>query len=79
MYIPFKPLPIYLQNYGDGSSYEHMTNRDLGSHDNLSPPFVNSRIQSKKKLMFLLHLNVCNCFAFFFEIFLSPPSILKQC
>ncbi|XP_007459739.1 PREDICTED: transcription factor 4 isoform X7 [Lipotes vexillifer] len=24
-----------------------MTSRDLGSHDNLSPPFVNSRIQSK--------------------------------
>uniref|UniRef100_A0A8C5XJE1 Transcription factor 4 n=1 Tax=Microcebus murinus TaxID=30608 RepID=A0A8C5XJE1_MICMU len=35
------------QNYGDGTPYDHMTSRDLGSHDNLSPPFVNSRIQSK--------------------------------
>ncbi|KAB0377780.1 hypothetical protein FD755_009358, partial [Muntiacus reevesi] len=32
-------------NYGDGTPYDHMTSRDLGSHDNLSPPFVNSRIQ----------------------------------
>ncbi|XP_070599639.1 transcription factor 4 isoform X14 [Erythrolamprus reginae] len=39
--------PSPSRNYGDGPSYEHMTNRDLGSHDNLSPPFVNSRIQSK--------------------------------
>ncbi|KAM3848767.1 transcription factor 4 isoform 8-T10 [Vipera latastei] len=39
--------PSPSRNYGDGSSYEHMTNRDLGSHDNLSPPFVNSRIQNK--------------------------------
>ncbi|KAM6475675.1 transcription factor 4 isoform 8-T14 [Liasis olivaceus] len=39
--------PSPSRNYGDGTSYEHMTNRDLGSHDNLSPPFVNSRIQSK--------------------------------
>ncbi|XP_072272593.1 transcription factor 4 isoform X7 [Pyxicephalus adspersus] len=35
------------QNYGEGSHYEHMTSRDLTSHDNLSPPFVNSRLQSK--------------------------------
>ncbi|XP_073399947.1 transcription factor 4 isoform X10 [Dendrobates tinctorius] len=35
------------QNYGEGSHYEHMTNRDLTSHDNLSPPYVNSRLQSK--------------------------------
>lgn len=40
-------LLFYLQNYGDGTPYDHMTSRDLGSHDNLSPPFVNSRIQSK--------------------------------
>lgn len=40
-------LLCYLQNYGDGTPYDHMTGRDLGSHDNLSPPFVNSRIQSK--------------------------------
>ncbi|XP_078240246.1 transcription factor 4 isoform X26 [Pogona vitticeps] len=39
--------PSPSRNYGDGTPYEHMTNRDLGSHDNLSPPFVNSRIQSK--------------------------------
>uniref|UniRef100_A0A8C9B3F5 Transcription factor 4 n=1 Tax=Prolemur simus TaxID=1328070 RepID=A0A8C9B3F5_PROSS len=38
---------FHLQNYGDGTPYDHMTSRDLGSHDNLSPPFVNSRIQSK--------------------------------
>ncbi|XP_073476249.1 transcription factor 4 isoform X15 [Aquarana catesbeiana] len=34
-------------NYGEGSHYEHMASRDLTSHDNLSPPFVNSRLQSK--------------------------------
>ncbi|XP_053145317.1 transcription factor 4 isoform X9 [Hemicordylus capensis] len=39
--------PSPSRNYGDGTPYEHMANRDLGSHDNLSPPFVNSRIQSK--------------------------------
>ncbi|XP_063151876.1 transcription factor 4 isoform X7 [Candoia aspera] len=39
--------PSPSRNYGDGTSYEHMTNRDLGSHDNLSPPFVNSRVQNK--------------------------------
>uniref|UniRef100_A0A6I8NKS6 Transcription factor 4 n=1 Tax=Ornithorhynchus anatinus TaxID=9258 RepID=A0A6I8NKS6_ORNAN len=39
--------PSPSRNYGDGTHYDHMTNRDLGSHDNLSPPFVNSRIQSK--------------------------------
>ncbi|XP_028603964.1 transcription factor 4 isoform X8 [Lacerta agilis] len=41
--------PSPSRNYGDGTPYEHMTNRDLGSHDNLSPPFVNSRIQSKSE------------------------------
>ncbi|XP_068107407.1 transcription factor 4 isoform X4 [Hyperolius riggenbachi] len=35
------------QNYGEGSHYEHMASRDMTSHDNLSPPFVNSRIPSK--------------------------------
>ncbi|KAM4808111.1 transcription factor 4 isoform 4-T4 [Rhinophrynus dorsalis] len=37
------------RNYGEGGHYDHMTSRDLSSHshDNLSPPFVNSRIQSK--------------------------------
>ncbi|XP_030048833.1 transcription factor 4 [Microcaecilia unicolor] len=41
--------PSPSRNYGDGTHYDHMTSRDLGSHshDNLSPPFVNSRIQSK--------------------------------
>ncbi|KAL4682250.1 hypothetical protein H8959_001805, partial [Pygathrix nigripes] len=37
--------PSPSRNYGDGTPYDHMTSRDLGSHDNLSPPFVNSRIQ----------------------------------
>ncbi|KAJ8402109.1 hypothetical protein AAFF_G00373440 [Aldrovandia affinis] len=32
------------KNYVDGSQYSHMTNRDLGSHDNISPPYVNSRL-----------------------------------
>ncbi|XP_055273391.1 transcription factor 4 isoform X10 [Moschus berezovskii] len=39
--------PSPSRNYGDGTPYDHMTSRDLGSHDSLSPPFVNSRIQSK--------------------------------
>ncbi|XP_069602117.1 transcription factor 4 isoform X6 [Ranitomeya imitator] len=39
--------PSPSRNYGEGSHYEHMTNRDLTSHDNLSPPYVNSRLQSK--------------------------------
>lgn len=46
-HVKLKHAVFYLQNYGDGTPYDHMTNRDLGSHDNLSPPFVNSRIQSK--------------------------------
>ncbi|XP_037980671.1 transcription factor 4-like isoform X1 [Motacilla alba alba] len=37
--------PSPSRNYGDGTHYDHMASRDLGSHDNLSPPFVNSRIQ----------------------------------
>ncbi|XP_075442917.1 transcription factor 4 isoform X18 [Ascaphus truei] len=41
--------PSPSRNYGEGTHYEHMTSRDLSSHshDNLSPPFVNSRMQSK--------------------------------
>ncbi|XP_053909928.1 transcription factor 4 isoform X11 [Cuculus canorus] len=39
--------PSPSRNYGDGTPYDHLASRDLGSHDNLSPPFVNSRIQSK--------------------------------
>ncbi|KAM6990852.1 transcription factor 4 isoform 1-T1 [Passerculus sandwichensis] len=39
--------PSPSRNYGDGTHYDHMASRDLGSHDNLSPPFANSRIQSK--------------------------------
>ncbi|KAL7844940.1 hypothetical protein SRHO_G00234800 [Serrasalmus rhombeus] len=31
------------KSYVDGSQY-HMTSRDLGSHDNISPPYVNSRL-----------------------------------
>nr|XP_033789947.1 transcription factor 4 isoform X8 [Geotrypetes seraphini] len=43
--------PSPSRNYGDGTHYDHMTSRDLGSHshDNLSPPYVNSRIQSKER------------------------------
>ncbi|XP_010218681.1 PREDICTED: transcription factor 4-like, partial [Tinamus guttatus] len=39
--------PSPSRNYGDGTHYDHVASRDLGSHDNLSPPFVNSRVQSK--------------------------------
>uniref|UniRef100_A0A8C4RR66 Transcription factor 4 n=1 Tax=Erpetoichthys calabaricus TaxID=27687 RepID=A0A8C4RR66_ERPCA len=31
----------------NGSQYNHMANRDLGSHDNISPPYVNSRLAGK--------------------------------
>ncbi|KAM4710415.1 transcription factor 4 isoform 2-T3 [Discoglossus pictus] len=43
------PPRRWLHNYGEGAHYEHMTSRDMSSHshDNLSPPFVNSRLQSK--------------------------------
>uniref|UniRef100_A0A8B9GSZ8 Transcription factor 4 n=1 Tax=Astyanax mexicanus TaxID=7994 RepID=A0A8B9GSZ8_ASTMX len=34
------------KSYVDGSQY-HMANRDLGSHDNISPPYVNSRLAGK--------------------------------
>ncbi|XP_018607608.2 transcription factor 4 isoform X1 [Scleropages formosus] len=35
------------KNYMDGSQYPHMTNRDMGSHDDISPPYVNSRLVGK--------------------------------
>ncbi|XP_071990069.1 transcription factor 4 isoform X7 [Engystomops pustulosus] len=41
--------PSPSRNYGEGSHYEHMASRDLASHDNLSPPYVNSRLQSKSE------------------------------
>ncbi|XP_006626643.2 transcription factor 4 isoform X3 [Lepisosteus oculatus] len=40
-----RPSPS--KNYVDGSQYNHMVNRDLGSHDSISPPYVNSRIAGK--------------------------------
>ncbi|XP_069075930.1 transcription factor 4 isoform X21 [Pleurodeles waltl] len=39
--------PSPSRNYGDGAHYDHMPSRDLGSHDNLSPPYVNSRLHGK--------------------------------
>uniref|UniRef100_A0AAY4EHA1 Transcription factor 4 n=1 Tax=Denticeps clupeoides TaxID=299321 RepID=A0AAY4EHA1_9TELE len=33
--------------YIDGSQYAHMASRDLASHDNISPPYVNSRLAGK--------------------------------
>ncbi|XP_041091555.1 transcription factor 4-like isoform X10 [Polyodon spathula] len=39
-----RPSPS--KNYADGSQYNHMGNRDLGSH-NMSPPYVNSRLAGK--------------------------------
>ncbi|XP_043930894.1 transcription factor 4 isoform X3 [Protopterus annectens] len=39
--------PSPSRTYGDNAAYDHMTSRDLGSHDSLSPPFVNSRLTSK--------------------------------
>nr|AAH86475.1 Unknown (protein for MGC:98256) [synthetic construct] len=43
------PPRRWLHSYGEGTHFEHMTSRDLSSHshDNLSSPFVNSRIQGK--------------------------------
>ncbi|XP_063066638.1 transcription factor 4-like isoform X4 [Engraulis encrasicolus] len=35
------------KSYVDSSQYAHMANRDLGSHDNISPPYVNSRLAGK--------------------------------
>uniref|UniRef100_A0A8C1V8W6 Transcription factor 4 n=1 Tax=Cyprinus carpio TaxID=7962 RepID=A0A8C1V8W6_CYPCA len=34
-------------NYADGSQYGHMASRDLGSHDNISPPYANPRLAGK--------------------------------
>uniref|UniRef100_A0A8C2GQ14 Transcription factor 4 n=1 Tax=Cyprinus carpio TaxID=7962 RepID=A0A8C2GQ14_CYPCA len=34
-------------NYAAGSQYGHMTSRDLGSHDSISPPYTNSRLAGK--------------------------------
>ncbi|XP_038646462.1 transcription factor 4-like isoform X2 [Scyliorhinus canicula] len=39
--------PSPSRNYNDGVHYEQVTNRDLGSHDNLSSSFMNSRILGK--------------------------------
>ncbi|GAA6087990.1 transcription factor 4 [Tachysurus ichikawai] len=30
--------------YADGSQYSHVAGRDVGSHDGISPPYVNSRL-----------------------------------
>ncbi|XP_071029959.1 transcription factor 4-like isoform X6 [Oncorhynchus clarkii lewisi] len=37
------------KSYADGSQYTHMTSREMGSHphDNISPPYLNSRLTSK--------------------------------
>ncbi|XP_050948856.1 transcription factor 4 isoform X5 [Labeo rohita] len=37
------------KNYADGSQYGHMASRDLGSHDSISPPYVNSRLAGKSE------------------------------
>uniref|UniRef100_A0A8C7CGW1 Transcription factor 4 n=1 Tax=Oncorhynchus kisutch TaxID=8019 RepID=A0A8C7CGW1_ONCKI len=36
-------------SYADGSQYTHMTSREMGSHphDNISPPYLNSRLTGK--------------------------------
>ncbi|XP_041914394.1 transcription factor 4 isoform X5 [Alosa sapidissima] len=35
------------KSYVDGSQYAHMANRELGSHDSISPPYHNSRLAGK--------------------------------
>ncbi|XP_028972918.1 transcription factor 4 isoform X6 [Esox lucius] len=35
------------KSYAEGPQYAHMTSRDMGSHDNNSPPYVNSRLAGK--------------------------------
>ncbi|XP_066567033.1 transcription factor 4 isoform X3 [Amia ocellicauda] len=40
-----RPSPS--KNYVDGSQYNHMQSRELGSHDSISPPYVNSRLAGK--------------------------------
>uniref|UniRef100_A0AAZ3RW39 Transcription factor 4 n=1 Tax=Oncorhynchus tshawytscha TaxID=74940 RepID=A0AAZ3RW39_ONCTS len=45
-----RSAPSKVRNhYADGSQYAHMTSRDMGSHphDNISPPYVNSRLTGK--------------------------------
>ncbi|XP_076842473.1 LOW QUALITY PROTEIN: transcription factor 4 [Brachyhypopomus gauderio] len=37
------------KSYVDGSQYGHMPARDLGSHDGISPPYVNSRLAGKSE------------------------------
>ncbi|XP_051961864.1 transcription factor 4-like [Xyrauchen texanus] len=37
------------KNYADGSQYGHMASRDLGSHNSISPPYVNSRLAGKSQ------------------------------
>uniref|UniRef100_A0A8C7CHV2 Transcription factor 4 n=1 Tax=Oncorhynchus kisutch TaxID=8019 RepID=A0A8C7CHV2_ONCKI len=38
------------KSYADGSQYTHMTSREMGSHphDNISPPYLNSRLTGKR-------------------------------
>uniref|UniRef100_A0A6Q2WQ57 Transcription factor 4 n=1 Tax=Esox lucius TaxID=8010 RepID=A0A6Q2WQ57_ESOLU len=40
-------MPFCFQSYAEGPQYAHMTSRDMGSHDNNSPPYVNSRLAGK--------------------------------
>ncbi|XP_012685468.1 transcription factor 4 isoform X3 [Clupea harengus] len=35
------------KSYVDGSQYAHMANREHGSHESISPPYVNSRLAGK--------------------------------
>ncbi|XP_052392731.1 LOW QUALITY PROTEIN: transcription factor 4-like [Carassius gibelio] len=35
------------KNYAAGSQYGHMSSRDLGSHDSVSPPYTNPRLAGK--------------------------------
>uniref|UniRef100_A0A6Q2Y963 Transcription factor 4 n=1 Tax=Esox lucius TaxID=8010 RepID=A0A6Q2Y963_ESOLU len=39
--------PLNHPLYAEGPQYAHMTSRDMGSHDNNSPPYVNSRLAGK--------------------------------
>uniref|UniRef100_A0A8C7CH56 Transcription factor 4 n=1 Tax=Oncorhynchus kisutch TaxID=8019 RepID=A0A8C7CH56_ONCKI len=45
---PVSSLSLF-QSYADGSQYTHMTSREMGSHphDNISPPYLNSRLTGK--------------------------------
>uniref|UniRef100_A0A8C7F1C1 Transcription factor 4 n=1 Tax=Oncorhynchus kisutch TaxID=8019 RepID=A0A8C7F1C1_ONCKI len=46
---PVSSLSLF-QSYADGSQYTHMTSREMGSHphDNISPPYLNSRLTGKR-------------------------------